>query len=89
MSFLDVYKSSGYGALTLSIVVFRFFDPFFTLTVLAIAALSWTYKAAMTRDELERELVRKHRGPLVAASLGALIVALHIIDISIGLMSLF
>ena len=83
-SFLETYRYSGYGALVLAIVALRYSDPFFTMTLLAIASLTWTFKAAATRDELERAVVRQRRGPLVAASVAALVVGLHILAISVG-----
>ena len=81
---VETYALSGYGALTAGVLAVKFFDPFFTMTLLVIASASWTFRAAMTRDEHERALIRARRGPLIAAALGSVLAGLHILDISFG-----
>ena len=83
-AFLEAYRFSGYAALAAGLAALRYFDPYFTMTILTIPLASWTFRAAMTRDEIERALVRERRGPLIAAAAGCVLAGLHILDISLG-----
>lgn len=77
-SFLKAYQSAGYGSLGAG-VVGLLFNPFFAFTIIALSSASWAIKSAATRDPVEREVARKHRGPVVAGGLGMVLAVLHIV----------
>jgi hypothetical protein len=77
-SFLKAYQSSGYASLGAGLIGFLL-NPFFAFTIIAISSAIWAFKSAATQDPVERDVARKHRGPVVAGGLGMCLGVLHIV----------